>query len=84
MHTFINITLKFLYVLAVGLSPFFTAWFVWWLYWRYFEKLKPIPNEKGKFKQHGFLRRLFIDFPKQWAYDRITIDPNTFDPPPVK
>lgn len=78
MHTFINIMLKVLYVLAVAVAPFLTAAVVWWLYWRFIERLRPIPNEKGKFKQHGFLRRLFLDFPKQLAYDLITIDPNTF------
>ncbi|MBR1593136.1 MAG: ATP-binding protein [Ruminococcus sp.] len=65
-------------MLAVAVSPFLTASFVWWVYMRFFEHLCPIPNEKGKFKQHSILRRLFIDFPKQLVYDFLTIDPNTF------
>ena len=49
-----------------------------YLYLRFFKKIKPVKNEKGKFKERNFFVRLFIDFPRQLARDLINIDPNTF------
>lgn len=48
------------------------------LYWRIFRKRKSIKDERGSFKVHGALRKLFIDFPFRYVHDRLTIDPNTF------
>lgn len=66
-----------LFFLAI-ISPFLFFVFAFWLYWRFVRKIKPIKSEKRRFKEHNFLIRLFLDFPKQLAHDLITIDPNTF------
>lgn len=77
LKTIIFICKIFLVFLGV-VSPFLVFVFAFWLYWRFIGKIKPIKNEKGRFKQHSVIRRIFIDFPKQLAHDLITIDPNTF------
>lgn len=69
---------KILLVFLAVISPFLVFVGAFWLYWRFIRKIKPIKNEKGIFKQHSIIRRIFIDFPKQLAHDLITIDPNTF------
>lgn len=69
---------KLFFWLACAVSPFAFFIAMFWLYWRFIKHIEPIKNEKGKFKQHNFLVRLFIDFPKQLVHDIITIDPNTF------
>ena len=51
---------------------------MFWLYWRFVKHIKPIKNEKRRYKEHSIIRRIFVDFPKQLAHDLITIDPNTF------
>ena len=76
-----NIPKFYYYIFAaffIMVAPF--AFFVsmYWLYWRFVKKIKPIKNEKGVYKEHSIIRRLFFDFPKQLAHDIITIDPNTF------
>lgn len=69
---------KLFFFTSCAIAPFIFFVAMFWLYWRYVKHLEPIKDEKRRFKQHNFLVRLFIDFPKQLAYDRITIDPNTF------
>ncbi len=69
---------KVLLVIFAVMSPFLVFVGAFWIYWRFSKKIIPIKNEKGTFRQHFILRRIFIDFPKQLAYDLITIDPNTF------
>lgn len=77
LKTIIFICKIFLVFFAV-ISPFLVFVFAFLLYWRFIGKIKPIKNEKGRFKEHSVIRRIFIDFPKQLAHDLITIDPNTF------
>lgn len=77
LKTIIFICKIFLVFLAV-ISPFLVFVFAFWLYWRFIGKIKPIKNEKRRFREHSVIRRIFIDFPKQLAHDLITIDPNTF------
>ena len=60
------------------ISPFLVFVGAFWLYWRFVCKIKPIKNEKRRYNEHSIIRRIFVDFPKQLAYDLITIDPNTF------
>lgn len=76
------VILKFLGKLCIYFSfvvaPFLVFVLAFWLYWRFIVKLRPVKNEKRKFKEHNFFIKLFIDFPKQLAHDLITIDPNTF------
>ncbi|MDE7136996.1 MAG: hypothetical protein K2O29_00840 [Ruminococcus sp.] len=68
LKTIIFICKMFLVFFAV-VSPFLVFVFAFWLYWRFIGKIKPIKNEKGRFKEHNIFRRLFIDFPKQLAHD---------------
>ncbi len=51
----------------------------WYLYFRVVKKIKPKPNNRGHFKEDGFFRKIFYLFPKQFAYDRINKDWDTFD-----
>ena len=53
---------------------FLTAFF----YFRFFKKIKPIKDEKRKYKQHSFARRILIDLPYRFILDKFTMDPNTF------
>lgn len=69
--------LKTLFFFSCLIAPFAGFIFAFYIYWRC-KGIKPIKNEKGFYREHGVLRRLFIDFPKQFAHDLITIDPNTF------
>ena len=72
-----NLLLKFLFIFICAVAPFFFSTLMFCIYYRK-KGIKRIKNEKGKFKVHSILRRLFIDFPKQYAHDLMTIDPNTF------
>lgn len=72
-----KLVLSLFLILACAVSPFLFSTFVFYIYYRV-KGVKPVKNFKRPFKVHGVLRRLFIDFPKQLAYDRLTIDPNTF------
>lgn len=72
-----NLLFKFLFIFICAVAPFFFSTLMFCIYYRK-KGIKRIKNEKGKFKVHCKLRRLFIDFPKQYAHDLMTIDPNTF------
>lgn len=41
-------------------------------------KIKRIKDERREYKQHNIFVRLLWDLPKQFIYDKFTIDPNTF------
>lgn len=69
---------RFCFVVVCGVAPFAFSAFFFYLYFRVFKRVKPIRNEKGHYKEHSVFRRLFIDFPKQYAHDLLTIDPNMF------
>jgi ATP-dependent Clp protease ATP-binding subunit ClpX len=52
--------------------------FVFIIYWRAIKKVK---SPKGEYQYVGygsFLKRLFIDFPRQLVYDLLTADPDYF------
>lgn len=72
-----NLLFKLLFVFFCAVAPFVFNVFVFCIYYRK-KGIKKIKNEKGRFKVHSILRRLFIDFPKQYAHDLMTIDSNTF------
>lgn len=62
-------------------SFFFVLYLFNYIFYRYLSKkskITPIKSNLGVYKQHNILRRLFIDFPKQLARDKLTINPNTF------
>ena len=73
----IRFILKFSFILLCAVAPFFFSTLMFCIYYRK-RGIKRIKDERGKFKRHCKLRRLFIDFPKQYAHDLMTIDPNTF------
>lgn len=73
-----KIVLYVVSVLFLIVAPFVFFVLMYWLYWRFIKRIKPIKNEKGTYKEHSIIRRIFVDFPKQFAYDWITLDPNTF------
>lgn len=51
---------------------------VWYLIYRFYYKMKPIKSELKKVKVKPLLYRVFWQFPKQYAKDLITRDPNEF------
>lgn len=63
----------FLYLTA----PFIVTCLFWYILFRRKGLTHP-RSELRKFKVHSILRRLLIDFPKQFVHDKLTIDPNTF------
>lgn len=69
---------KILLIFLFIISPFLVFVGAFLLYWRFIKKIRPVKNEKKRYKEHSIIRRIFVDFPKQLAYDLITIDPNTF------
>lgn len=52
----------------------------WYLYFRVVKKIRPMPNNRGCFKEDGFFRKILYSFPKRFAYDRLTKDWDVFDP----
>lgn len=68
-----------LFVLLCIFGSFFLSFFWWLFYFRCIKKIIPIPSELESFKQHGFLRKIFIDLPARFVLDRLTLDPNQFE-----
>lgn len=70
-----------IYKIIIPLIVFILAYFVLFLFWCGVYRLKGFKRLKGEYKYVGYgskLKRLFIDFPKQLAYDYLTFDPDTF------
>lgn len=65
-------------VCAVAAAPFLFSYFVSWLYYRYRRQMIPIPDETQEYKDKNVLKRLFVDFPRRVALDKLQTDPNTF------
>lgn len=72
-----NFIYKIMFVCCCAVAPFVFMVFFFTIYYR-LKGIKPIKNETQRYKVPNVLKRLFIDFPKQYAKDRLTIDPNTF------
>lgn len=64
------IIVEFIFIMLI---PFI----VWFLYFRFYKHIKPTGNI-NTVKKPNFLKRLFIDFPKRFVYDRLTINRETF------
>jgi len=64
--------------LLVLASPLIFLVVGWYIYWRHVKKLKPPKSELRKVKVSPAFKRLFWDFPRQFALDRCTLDPNQF------
>lgn len=72
-----DLLFKLTFITSCAVAPFVFMVVAYCIYYRR-NGVKRIRDERGKFKEHNFFRKLFIDFPKQFAYDYMTIDPNTF------
>lgn len=72
-----DLLFKLLFITACAVAPFAFMVTAFCIYYKK-NGVKRIKDERGKFREHNFFRKLFIDFPKQFAYDYMTIDPNTF------
>lgn len=65
--------------LGVLLAPFVLMSVIWFIYYRFFKGMKPPkPEAYGSIKRVSFLKRLYIDFPRRFVLDRLSIDPNEF------
>ena len=78
MNIFFDICFFFFKWLFYLSSPFIFSSLIWFFYFRFIKKVKPTKSELRNYKTGFFLKRLFIDFPKQFIYDKLTLDPNTF------
>lgn len=78
MNIFFDICFFFFKWLFYLSSPFIFSSLIWFCYFRFIKKFKPTKSECRNYKTGFFLKRLFIDFPKQFIYDKLTLDPNTF------
>lgn len=78
MYTFFRICFFFFKWLFYLSSPFIFSSLIWFCYFRFIKKVKPTKSERRNYKTGFFLKRLFIDFPRQFIYDKLTLDPNTF------
>lgn len=70
--------IKFFLVIFVIFSLFFSLFFFWVIYYK---KKEHLSRKKGEYKYVGygfFLRKIFIEFPRQFAYDWLTKDPDEF------
>ena len=73
-----SILFWFIVILAIILLPFLISMAFWFLYYyfRFDMRLK-----KGEYEYVGYgsiLRRLFVEFPKQFILDRFNNDPDEF------
>lgn len=78
MYIFLRICFFFFKWLFYLSSPFIFSSLIWFCYFRFIKKVKPIKSERRNYKTGFFLKRFFIDFPRQFIYDKLTLDPNTF------
>ena len=78
MYTFLRICFFFFKWLFYLSSPFIFSSLIFFFYFRFVKKIKPIKNETKHFKKGSFFKRILFDFPRQFIYDRLTLDPNFF------
>ena len=64
--------------LLISSSPIVVPTLFWYWYYRLVKKMEPIEDEREKYEESNFFKKLFWDFPKQLAYDKLTRDPNEF------
>lgn len=71
---------KTVIIICCCLLPFFVVSLWYYIYFRFIKKQKPkVAQFTQRPKKIGILRRLFIDFPKQFVLDRLNADPDEFD-----
>ncbi|MCL2018318.1 MAG: hypothetical protein FWG70_01045 [Oscillospiraceae bacterium] len=59
-------------------SPFLFSLTVFYIFYRFIKKIKPIKGESKRVGYGNFIFRLFILLPKQFVYDRLTMNPDMF------
>lgn len=75
----INILVTIVLIIIGCLMPFIvmSAWY--YIYFRFIKKIKkPVKEFVSEVRHVSFLKRLFIDFPRQFVHDRFTANPNEF------
>ncbi len=75
----VNLVAKILIGLVLCLLPFIvmSAWY--YIYYRFVKKkIIPIKKIVSNYKKPSFWKRIFIDFPKRFAMDMLSKNPNEF------
>lgn len=68
-----------LFIVIILIILFLIKFVIYIFYFRILKHIKPIKLEnKVNYKEPGFLKKIFILFPRQLAYDTLTKDPNDF------
>lgn len=78
MDFLIKFILGFFYFLSYLVAPLIASAGVWYVYFRFIVKIDPIRGEYKKIGYGNFLKKIFIDFPRQIIIDRLTFDPDYF------
>ena len=74
-----NIISTIIMVLLIGISPFVVVGIFYYIYFRFYKKMDvPVKEFESDTKSPNIFKRLFIDFPKRFVLDRLTLDPNEF------
>lgn len=75
----VNVLVGIVLFIAACFAPFviMSIWF--YVYYKYIKKVD-IPKKEfvSQVKKVSFIKRLFVDFPRQFAHDRLTANPNEF------
>lgn len=76
---FFKILLDIVIIIAACFVPFIVMSIFYYVYYRFVKKID-IPKKEfvSDVKKVSFIKRLFVDFPKQFVLDRLTSDPNEF------
>ena len=74
-----NILGWILLVIAACLMPFVIMSIWYYIYFRFIKKIPlPVKEFVSQVKRVSFIKRLFVDFPRQFVHDRLTRNPNEF------
>ena len=74
-----DLIVNILLFIGACLLPFTVMSIFYYIYYKYVKKIE-IPKKEfiSKVKRVSFIKRLFIDFPKQFVLDMLTRNPNEF------
>lgn len=67
-----------LIVMGCVLAPFFVVFVMSMLYYRCVRGIKPPKGDYQRVGHGSKFKRLFFDFPRQWALDHLTFNPDYF------
>ena len=75
----INVFITIVLVILGCLTPFIVMSVWYYIYFRFIKKIPlPVKEFVSQVKHVSFIKRLFIDFPRQFVHDRLTRNPNEF------